>query len=284
MKSNRTPVFVLLGILICAAVLALFALPASARPLGQAYYFTPTPGVDGKIIYIVRENDSCLSIALKNGVSGDQIAALNQLKAAECDPGATLEPGRQLILAVVEILPTPTLTNTPSGPTPTPFYGTGKACFSLFEDLNENGIQDAGEVGIGNGLVGVVLPEKAQIPYEYFTIPSSGLPASANTTIENQPVCIEEIPEGEYILVVTLPEGYRATTNLIFPAPLTAGQTLLARFGAVPPNNPPPDGGGSKDGSALPLIFGGFLLLAGAGLGAYLLIVRRINRQKNPNE
>jgi hypothetical protein len=284
MNSKRIPVFVLLGILVCSAVLALFALPASARPSNQAYYYTPTPGADGKIIYIVRDNDSCLSIALKNGASGDQIASLNALKPAECAPGATLEPGRQLILAVVEILPTPTLTNTPSGPTPTPFNGTGKACFILFEDLNENGMQDTGEGGIANGVVGVVLPEKAQTPYEYFTIPSSSKPASATTSAENQPECIDEIPEGDYILVATLPEGYRATTNMIFPAPLTAGQTLLVRFGAVPPNNPPPDGGGSKGGSALPLIFGGFLLLAGAGLGAYLLIVRRINRQKKPNE
>jgi hypothetical protein len=273
MNSKRIPVFILLGFLVCSTVLALFALPASARPSNQAYYYTPTPGADGKIIYIVRDNDSCLSIALKNGVSGDQIASLNALKPAECAPGVTLEPGRQLILAVVEILPTPT-----------PFNGTGKACFILFEDLNENGMQDTGEGGIANGVVGVVLPEKAQTPYEYFTIPSSSKPASATTSAENQPECIDEIPEGDYILVVTLPEGYRATTNLIFPAPLTAGQTLLVRFGAVPPNNPPPDGGGSKGGSALPLIFGGFLLLAGAGLGAYLLFVRRINRQKYPNE
>lgn len=284
MNSKRIPVFALLGFLVCSAVLALFALPASARPSNQAYYYTPTPGADGKIIYIVRDNDSCLSIALKNGVSGDQIASLNALKPAECAPDATLEPGRQLILAVVEILPTPTLTSTPSGPTPTPFNGTGKACFILFEDLNENGMQDTGEGGITNGIVGVVLPEKAQTPYEYFTIPSSSKPASTTTSAENQPECIDEIPEGDYILVSTIPEGYRATTNLIFPALLTAGQTLLVRFGAVPPNNPPPDGGGSKGGSALPLIFGGFLLLAGAGLGAYLLIVRRINRQNNPNE
>jgi LysM domain len=276
-NGKQIPILILAGLLCCAIFLAGFNLHAS----GQAYYYTPTPGPDGKIVYTVQQNDSCLSIALKNGISGDQIASLNKLKTSECEPGATLEPGRQLVLAVVVVLPTPTITNTPSGPTPTPFNGNGKACFILFHDVNENGIQDAGESSLASGTVGVVLPGQDKPPYTYFTIPESGKPATATTTADGQPTCIDGLPEGDYILTATLPEGYQATTNLIFPSAIHAGQTLLARFGAVPPNSPPPPHqNGSKGGSsALPLIFGGILVVLGAGMGVYLLMVRRINRK-----
>ena len=284
MNGRRIAVFVLFGLL---AGLLLFGMPGlarGARVLAEAYYFTPTPGPDGKIIYIVRDNDSCLSIALKNGISSDQITQLNNLKAAECEPGATLEPGRQLILAVVEVLPTPTITNTPSGPTPTPFNGNGKACFILFEDLNGNGIQEAGEGYVTGGTVGVVLPENSSQPYNYFTLPDTGQPASAITGASNQPVCIDGLPEGEYILTATLPQPFQPSTNLIFPAKILAGQTITVRFGAVPPGKPAPENGsGSNRSPVLPLVFGGILVLVGAGLGAYMIFLRRANKKPPTN-
>jgi hypothetical protein len=277
MNSKRILVLFLIGVITCASLLAGFNLQAS----GQAYYYTPTPGPDGKIVYTVQENDSCLSIALKNGVSSDQIVSLNKLRASDCQPGATLEPGSQLVLAVVEILPTPTLTNTPSGPTPTPFTGTGQACAILFHDANLNGIQDAGESSLARGTIGVVLPGNDTPPYTYFAIPESGSPAEATTTADGQPTCINGLPEGDYILTASLPEGYKATTNLIYPFSIKAGQSLLARFGAVPPDSPVPEhpNNGTGSSSALPLVFGGLLLLLGIVLGVYLLLVRRANRK-----
>jgi hypothetical protein len=285
MKAKRIAILTLIGILAGAIVLGLPILTNSEQVFAEAFFYTPTPGPDGKIIYIVRDNDSCLSISLKNGVSTDQITQLNQLKPAECAPGATLEPGRQLILAVVEVLPTPTLTSTPSGPTSTPFNGYGQACFILFEDLNGNGIQDAGEGFITGGTVGVVLPDNSSQPYNYFTLPESGQPASAITGASNQPVCIDGLPEGDYILTATLPQSFQASTNLIYPATIQAGQTLLLRFGAVPPGSPPPaNGGGSKGSPVLPLVFGGMLVLVGAGLVAYLVFLRRGMKKPSKND
>jgi hypothetical protein len=284
MKAKRIAILLIVSFLAGSFLLSLPGLFGSPRVLAEAFYYTPTPGPDGKIIYIVRENDSCLSISLKNGVSGDQIAQLNQLKPSECEPGATLEPGRQLILAVVEVLPTPTFTSTPSGPTPTPFNGNGKACFILFEDLNGNGLQDAGEGFITGGTVGVVLPVNSGQPYSYFTLPESGQPASAITGASNQPVCIDGLPEGGYILTATLPQSFQASTNLIYPAEIQAGQTLLVRFGAVPPGSPPPtNGDGSNRSPVLPLALGGILVLVGAALGAYLVYLRRANRKPPKN-
>jgi len=284
MKAKRIAILLIVSFLAGSFLLSLPGLFGSPRVLAEAFYYTPTPGPDGKIIYIVRENDSCLSISLKNGVSGDQIAQLNQLKPSECEPGATLEPGRQLILAVVEVLPTPTLTSTPSGPTPTPFNGNGKACFILFEDLNGNGLQDAGEGFITGGTVGVVLPKNSGQPYSYFTLPESGQPASAITGASNQPVCIDGLPEGSYILTATLPQSFQASTNLIYPAEIQAGQTLLVRFGAVPPGSPlPTNGDGSNRSPVLPLALGGILVLVGAALGAYLVYLRRANRKPPKN-
>ena len=284
MKAKRIVILLIFGLLVGSFLLSLPSPISSTRVLAEAFIFTPTPGPDGRIIYIVRENDSCLSISLKNGVSSDQITQLNQLKPSECEPGATLEPGRQLILAVVEVLPTPTITSTPSGPTPTPFNGNGKACFILFEDLNGNGIQDAGEGFVTGGTVGVVLPENSAQPFTYFILPDSGQPASAITGATNQPVCIDGLPEGDYILTVTLPQSFQASTNLIYPAKILAGQTLLVRFGAVPPGSPlPANGDGSNRSPVLPLAFGGVLVLVGAGLGAYLVYLRRANRKPPKN-
>ncbi len=268
------------GFILLAIIILLFARSAVIVVEGQAFYYTPTPGSDGKIIYTVGENDSCNSVALKNLISPDQLTALNKLKDADCEPGATLEPGRQLEIGSIIGQPTPTLTSTPSGPTPTPYSGSGSICVYLYDDKNANANQDAGEGMIAGGEVGL-LPAGSPLepPITWFTHPSTGQPVSSMTEAGDQPVCFDELPEGDYIvLAASLPENYNPTTNLSYPYSVIAGETLVLHFGATSPQSQIPPEEGNTNNSWLPLLAAGLLILGGIGLGAYFLLLRRNSR------
>ena len=53
--------------------------PAQAAPDRQIPIYTPTAGPDGRIIWIVKANDTLLSISLISGVPVDEIRGLNNL-------------------------------------------------------------------------------------------------------------------------------------------------------------------------------------------------------------
>lgn len=268
-------------LILLAILIAIVAQPGALIAAGQAFYYTPTPGTDGKILYTVGENDSCTSVALKNQISPDQLTSLNKLRDSDCEPGATLEPGRQLLIADISGQPTPTLTSTPSGPTPTPYYGSGAICIYLYDDRNANAIQDSGEAMIAGGEVGL-LPAGSPLepPISWFINPSSGQPSSAITEAGDQPVCFDQLPEGDYILLAaSLPENYNPTTNQSFPYSIKAGETLVLRFGATSPQTQAPPDDGGQGSSWMPLVAAGLLILGGIGLGAYFLLLRRSSRQ-----
>ena len=89
---------VLLSVMLCSAA------------SGQAI-LTPTPDPDGNIFYIIKANDSCMSISLTMGIDLQTLRQLNNL-----DEECTLIAGTRLLLGRYE---TPTPTPGPS-PTPTP--------------------------------------------------------------------------------------------------------------------------------------------------------------------
>ncbi|MBR0392610.1 MAG: hypothetical protein IJK38_09845, partial [Oscillospiraceae bacterium] len=63
---NRCVVLMLVGLLLGLSV---------SSVLGQAI-LTPTPDMDGNIFYIIKDNDSCMSISLTMGID---IPTLRQL-------------------------------------------------------------------------------------------------------------------------------------------------------------------------------------------------------------
>ncbi|MFC2055931.1 LysM peptidoglycan-binding domain-containing protein, partial [Chloroflexota bacterium] len=82
--------------------------PAQAAPDRQIPIYTPTPGPDGRIIWIVKANDTLLSISLISGVPVDEIRGLNNLTSD------TIYENQELLLGLAgpeEITVTP-------GPTP----------------------------------------------------------------------------------------------------------------------------------------------------------------------
>ena len=106
--------FLILFILISLLLLGLW-LPANAAPGMQQQIPTPTPGADGRIIYIVQPGDNCYKIAAVNAITIEQLRQLN----SKLDQNCSLVEGQELLISIVSQAGTPT-----AGPSPTPSRNT----------------------------------------------------------------------------------------------------------------------------------------------------------------
>ena len=231
----------------------------NAAPGAQVPIYTPTPGPDGRIIYIVQANDTLLSISLLTGVSVDELKGLNNLLTD------TIFEGQELLLGLAgpeETTPTagPTPTPTTVLPTPTPKPGKGNLCILLFNDLNGDSIRQEDEPSIPGGAIS-------------FGNRASTVSETVDTVSGLDPQCFEEIPEGDYTITVAVPEGYNPTTVTSFELKLNAGDETYLNFGAQANSQtqaeqqvlPAPEGGKSP----LLGIIGGFFLLVGIGVALF---------------
>jgi len=254
-------------IILFAIVVLLFAKPASAGTLSQATYNTPTPNADGQIIYIVQEGETCTIIWLKTLLTIDEISTLNNL-GADCE----IYAGQPLILGTVApataTLEAPVQTSTPSGPTPTPFEGTGEVCVVLFEDLDGNQMRAESELYLSGGVISV---NNRAGTYSKTGETTGGDPA----VIEM--LCFEDVPEGEYNLSMGIPDGYIATTSLNYALEVTPGDTIVIDFGAQPSSrfDAEDEADVSANRSPLLLAVGLFLLAGGAGLAFFFIRSRQ---------
>jgi len=247
----------LIFILLAVWVVLLCTVPVQAGPAAQVYYLTPTPGADGRIVYIVQPNDTCLGISLLNNIPLEQLRALNNINP-EC---TNLQVGQELVLG---FLPTatplsgPTLTPTSILPTPTPFNGTGFICIYLYEDINGNAQIDAGEAPLAGGAI--------SMSNRGNTISRTG-----QTTADGKAVCFEDLPEGEYTVSMGIPIGYNATRRTTYTITLRAGDQSTLDFGAqrsaltdpVLPDDQP-----TKRSPVLAML-GVLVILGGIGFGVY---------------
>jgi hypothetical protein len=225
---------------------------------GQVYLYTPTAQTDGRIIYVVKSGDSCNQIALLMGISLDQLRLNNNLTDPEC----VLQPGEQLLIATVTHVLEPTLTTTPSGPTPTPFFGMGQICVLLFNDVNGNGMREMTETSIADGAISI-------------TDRSGQTSVTGSTDDSGSAKCFENLPEGDYNVSVAIPEGYNPTMNLNSATKIEAGDSSYLDFGAQPASWLRPSGGLDNPRSPLIGILGGVMILVGVGLGFYFLKSRK---------
>jgi LysM repeat protein len=260
-KNPRIFISVLVLVATCTitagALLTGLAIPARAAPAQQVPIYTPTPGPDGRIIYIVKTNDTLLSISLLMGVPLDKLKALNNLK------NDTIVVGQPLLLglagpAEVTFTPGPSPTPTPILPTPTPKPGTAKLCIILFNDQNGDSIRQETEPSIPEGAISV-------------TNRSGSVSLTATTPSGLAPTCFDKVPEGDYNVSVAVPAGYNPTTVNNFAISLKGGDTTYLDFGAQAnaetlANAPTPTGSGR---SPILGILGGVLLLIGLGLAIF---------------
>ena len=262
MKYDRNLIQPLILILFGLA-LVLVAVRVEASPFSQASYQTPTPNVDGQIIYTVQEGDSCTRIFLLTGVPIEQLIELNNL-TAEC----VLTAGQQLVIATVEpATPTPegpAPTPTAGPPTPTPFDGNAEVCVVLFEDLDGNQMRGESEVYLAGGVVS--MNNRAGTFSE--TLETVG---GSPDLVE--PACFEDVPEGDYNLSMGIPEGTIATTSLNVPLEVTAGDTIVIDFGAQPSSQAPEPSDPAQGGGRQPLllVIGILFLAGGAGLAFFFI-------------
>jgi hypothetical protein len=256
-----------------------------AAPQAQLTVFpTPTPGPDGKIIYIVQPNDTLWRISAITGVKIETIRELNDLGVNDA-----IIPGDKLLLGyagpsgsapTAGVIPTqPILT-----PSPTASPGWGSLCVLLYNDVNGDSLRQetepsiaGGEISVSNRLGTVSLTGET---------PSGGIATNIinPTPQERGYVCFDQLLQGEYLISVAAPEGYNRTTVLNTTLELEAGQTTQIAFGAqanseleaqtaIIPESPRK--------SPIMGIVGGVLLLAGLGLGVYAALLRRASGLKS---
>ncbi len=256
----------LLGITITGIVLVGMMAPVQAAPALQLTDFpTPTPGPDGRILYQVQADDTLWRISAVSGVSLDELRRLNNL-----DVDAVIRPGQVLLLGLGSpFQPTPEPGSTQVSPeqplvspTPTPLLDSSAICALLYLDVNGNAIREETEIALADGEVSV-------------TERLGAYSDKRTTSFQDEPVCFEDIPPGEYIITMALPGGMNRTTNLNVTVSLIPGDTSYINFGAQPAGAFPtvvgPGTESSTDGGSVPLIaiLGIFLLIGGVGLGVW---------------
>ncbi len=240
--------------------------PAVAAPAQQSTPLpTPTPGPDGRIIYIVQPNDSAWVIAARFNIPLEELLQLNAL---DSENPVVIE-GQELLLGLAgpaETAPTvgPSPTATSLLPTPSPQPGMGVICVLVFDDINGDAFRQEDEAAIAGGAVSI-------------TDRSGSVSRTATTTGAEDPSCFENLPEGDYNVSIAIPEGYNPTTLLNFPVELQAGSETFLDFGAQLSTEalveaPPPEEGGR---SPILGVLGVILLVSGLGLGVFAGRMRR---------
>lgn len=242
--------------------------PATAAPQLQLTPFpTPTPGPDGRIIYIVQSGDTLWRVSAISGVSIDEIRALNNLGADD-----VLTEGQSLLLGlagppVFSPTPGPTPTPSPEQPTPTPEMGSAMLCILLFDDQNGDALRQEEELSIPGGAISITNRDGD------FSLTEETQPGA-------EPDCFEEIPEGEYNITVAAPEEYNPTTIMNYALSVEAGDETYLDFGAQlnsqalaqEVTTAPIE---SQNTSTLFGWIGGILVLVGIGLGVYAFRLRK---------
>jgi LysM repeat protein len=239
--------------------LAIWRSPVRAAPVYQLTPFpTPTPGPDGRIIYIVQPNDTLLRISLIAGISVDELRGLNNLT------GENIIVGQELLLGLggpSQVTPTPGPSPTPTVvvPTSTPQPGSGTLCVLLYLDENGDSIRQETEPSIEGSAISI-------------TGQSSQVSLTETTKSGLDPQCFTDLPQDRYTVSVAVPEGYNPTTQSSYILDLNAGDKSYLDFGAQPNSqtqvNTPVQ---PVESGRTPLfgILGALLLLVGAGLALF---------------
>lgn len=236
----------------------------SANNDPQVYYFTPTAQPDGRIIYTIKEGDTCISISLLNNVTEDQLRLLNDLGGDGC---LFLQVGRELILGTVEPETGPAPEQTPTAilPSPTPYNGTGDICVLLFEDINGNTLIDDETIELPLAGGAVSINNRA------------GSVSQTESTNNTEEICFTELDEGNYTISVAIPAGYNPTMRTSATLRLNAGDTVRIDFGAQISSAGEVELEENPQTSRSPLlgILGGLILVVGLGSAFYAIRLQR---------
>lgn len=256
------PILGLFGLLV---ILINTSLPVAAAPEAQFTPFpTPTPGTDGRIIYIVQPNDSWWRIAAIYAIDLNALLGLNDATSE-----TVLLEGEEVLLGFggpSEVTPTIGLSPTagPVLPTATPLPGSGTLCVILYNDINGDAVRQEEEESIPEGAISV-------------SDRSGEVNLTEPTASGMEAFCFVELMQGEYTISVAVPEGYNPTTVLNYTLILEPGTETYLDFGAQLSSIAVEDNStsGGSNRSLLFGIAGGALLLGGIGLAVYATLIGR---------
>ena len=235
-------------------------IPAAAAPAGQVAYPSPTPGPDGRIIYIVKAGETCTQISLLYGVSVEYIRTTNLL-----DENCTLREGQSLMIGVggpsnPSPTPGPSPTATPILPTATPEVGgSAQVCVLVYNDANGDALRQASEGAIAGAAISLT-----SLDGNFSQTLISAINPDATAY---QGMCFENVPPGKYSVSAAAPDGYNPTVDLTASVDIIPGDVADVNFGAqvkVETATTP-----SKAPSPVLGVIGAAILLIGIGLGVY---------------
>ncbi len=261
----------------------------------------PTPDDTGQIIYYVKPNDNLVHIATI--ACGETLECLEQIKLANGLVGDIIYPGQRLVIgplagtqsavAVAEVQNTPVPSGSDAAAVATgtasedavdgdpeeddeaeaaaaaatlPPGATGAVCVTLYADANGNGVLDAGEQLVAEGIFNLVNLDNGETIDSYITDGSS------------EPYCFSGLATGTFRVISASPSGHTPTTRVDWDLTLAAGSTANLEFGAqftgeeVVPTEVP------ESAPLRPALIGAFgvvLLLSAAGIAGYLVLTRR---------
>jgi len=258
----KTRLSLLLPLLLLTGLLLWLATGVRAAPADQAaQYATPTPGSDGRIIYVVQSGDTCLRIQLLTGVSQEYLITTNHL-----DSNCTIQVGQKLVIglggpAAETDTPGPSPTPSPVPPTSTPAVsGSAEVCVMLYNDLNGDALHQTSEPALAGGAISLT-----SLSGTYSQTQTTTVPADPTAY---QGICFQNVPEGKYSVSAAVPDGYNATTDLTYTlTSVNPGDTLYVVFGAQARTTSSTQNGSGH--SPLLGILGVLFLLAAVGLGVY---------------
>ncbi len=255
-----------------------------AAPQAQLTPFpTPTPGADGRILYIVKANDTLWRISAITGVTLDELRALNKLGTDE-----TIREGDVLLIgfagpALVTVTAGPSPTPAPITPTPTYSPGSGNLCVILYDDLNGDMMRQEEEPALSNGAISVsnLTGSTSLTADSDAATDDCNIDPDYEQEIATGYVAFYDLPEGEYRISVAIPDGYNPTSALDKSITLNAGDQSYLTFGAqVKQEKALPTESiveiTPQDRSPLLAVIGVVIVLAGIALGVYAgLLARR---------
>jgi hypothetical protein len=271
-KTTWLPAALALLLLGGLGLSSLGSAPVLAAPNPQMTNFpTPTPGSDGRIIYIVQEGDTLWRIAAIAGLDVADLRDLNNL-----DPEDIVYPGLQLFLGLggpsaQGATQAPEATQAPVEPTATHTPGNGTLCVLLFEDVNGDSMRQEEEGSLAGGAINISNRDGS-------VSITQDTPVHSATSETLDYTCSDSLLEGDYNVSVAIPEGYNPTTALNSAVVLTAGDITYLTFGAqagsvvIDETMSQPESTGSN---TLLGIIGLILLLGGVGVGVYSIWFRK---------
>lgn len=253
---------ILFGIILALTGMMCLAWQGSVQAAPQAQltsFPTPTPGSDGRIVYIIQPGDTLWRIAAITGISLPDLRDLNHLAADD-----VVIPGQKIFLGLggpseEEANMIPTSSPTPSAPTETPKPGFGTLCVLLFNDENGDAIRQEEEASLPGGAINISNRD-------------GSVSITEDTTDGFEYSCTDNLEEGTYNVSAGIPEGYNSTMVLNISLDLVGGDTSYINFGAqansetIEENIPI-----IEDTSKSPILglIGAALLLSGIGIGVY---------------